>query len=217
MNSKKIPDILHMIWVGEKAPAEYFWSNLNKWKSLMPNWKFIVWTNDKLATENIDESYIELINKSTSGAQKADILRYYAIKKYGGFYVDADITPIKSLDTIERYDYDVILCHDLLDTNQYIATGFFAAIPNHVLFNNIVKEIYYVDFNNINIHLTTGPYILGKEVGKINWTEYQKYLMLPYWTFYRNRIGDPGPTMPNRIERDHPDAIGHHAYLGTWL
>jgi mannosyltransferase OCH1-like enzyme len=217
MNSKKIPNILHMIWVGEKEPAEYFWVNLNKWKSLMPNWTYMIWTNDKLTTENIDESYLELINKSRNGAQAADLLGYYVIEKWGGYLLDADITPIKSLDELDIADHEVVLCNDLPTKWEYIASGFFGAIPNHQLFKNIIATAYYTDFNDKNQQISTGPGLLGKEVAKLDWNQIKNYLMLPHWMFYRNRIGDPDVYMPNRVMKDHPNAFGHHFYAATWI
>lgn len=213
-----IPKILHMIWVGEKEPAQYFWNNLNKWRKLMPHWSFMIWTNDMLSEDLIDRSYLNLIKQTHSGAQAADLLRWYVIYKWGGHYVDADVTPIKSLDEIDCKEHPIILCHDLPITCDYIASGYIAGCENHKLFQRLVQKMYHIDLTNTNIHLTTGPRSLGIEYGILNnEMDNNWHLMLPYWYFYRNRIGDPGPTVPNRITRDHPDAIGNHTYVGSWL
>jgi len=212
----KIPQIIHMIWIGPKPPAQYFWNNLEKWKALMPHWTFMVWTNEMLTTEYISKSYLELLEKCRNGAQAADLLSYYVVEKWGGYLLDADITPFRSLDELDTENSDVVLCHDLPNTWEYIATGFFGAVPHHQLFKNLVDRAYYTNFQNPDQHLTTGPGIMGREVYNLNWEDHGKYLMLPYWAFYRNRIGDPGPHMPDRVMQDNYEAFGNHFYAAEW-
>jgi hypothetical protein len=217
MNMSKIPKILHMIWIGAKQPPQYFLDNLNKWKSLMPNWSYMVWTNDKLTKEYFDDSFLNLIKQARNGAQAADLLGYYVIEKWGGYFMDADITPFKSLDELDTQKSNVILCHDVPIAGAYIATGFFGSVQNHILFQNLVKECYNIDFSNEQQQVTAGPGLMGQELFKFDWENSDEYLMLPYWYFYRNRVGDPGPYVPNRITRDQPDAFGNHFYAAEWL
>lgn len=221
-NDFSIPKILHLVWVGEKEKPQYFLDNLNRWKSLMPDWTYMIWTNDKITEEYFDEEYLEIMKRIKSPAQLSDFIRFYVLNKYGGYYADADVTPIRSLENILNQS-PVILCNDLPDdynTPNYMACAFVAGMPNHPLWEACINECKDIDVSlpyNKN-SIPTGPYVLGNCVrSKINWSNIDGYTELPYWYFYRNRIGDPGPTMPNRIERDHPDAIGNHTYLGTWL
>ena len=66
--------------------------------------------------------------------------------------------------------------------------------------------------------MPTGPFVLGLVSQQlINWNDVGGYTQLPYWSFYRNRVGDPSPYMPDRIMQDHPEAFGNHFYAGTWL
>ena len=214
----EIPKILHMVWVGEKEPPQYFWDNLNGWKALMPNWTFMVWTNETITEQGMPKQFLDLLKRCRNGAQMADLLGYFAIERYGGYLMDADVIPIRSLDELDTQGKDVILCHDLPEiTWNYISTGFFGAVPHHQLFKNLVNTSYQIDLTDPAIQLTTGPGHMGKEWFKIDWFKNGGYLMLPYWAFYRNRIGDPGPYMPDRIMRDHPDAFGNHFYAASWM
>lgn len=206
-----------MIWVGNADPPPYFRENLNIWKTLMPHWTYMIWTNDKINDNWIDSNYLKILKNAIHGSQMADMLKWYVLHKWGGHYLDSDVTPIKSLDNLNLDGYEVVLCHDLPITWNYIACGYVASKPNHTLFRNLVTKMYSVDINDPALHLTTGPGALGSEWSNINWTKDNNYLMLPYWFFYRNRIGDPDVNMPNRIMRDHPDAIGNHFYAGSWL
>lgn len=205
-----------MIWIGPKKPNLYFFENLHKWKGLMPNWEFKVWTNDTLTPELIDKEYLDLLNDALSGSHAADILRWYLLWKWGGYYVDADITPIKSLENINTHKYPVVLCHDLPITWNYIACGFVASEPGHKLFKTLVNKMYQADLTNTDIHLVTGPGALGEAWENLDWQNNGGYLMLPYWFFYRNRIGDPSIDSINRIMQNHLDAVGNHFYAAEW-
>jgi mannosyltransferase OCH1-like enzyme len=206
-----------MIWVGDKTPPTYFWDNLNKWMDLMPHWTYMVWTNEKLEeSSDIDPDFKGLLKSCRNGAQAADLLSYYVIEKWGGYLLDADITPLRSLDELDTEGMSVVLCHDLPIDWEYIATGFFGAVPNHQLFKNLVESSYHIDLNDPEQQLTTGPGAMGREWASLNWDTNGGYLMLPYWAFYRNRIGDPDIDSVNRIMRDEPTAFGNHFYAKEW-
>ena len=137
-----IPKKLHMIWVGNDLAPEYVQKNFLKWKELMPEWECKLWTNNDLLDNESNRLLFPLnfIQISTIPAQKADIMRYFIIKNFGGVYVDADITPYKSLNPIlEKGSF--VACHDLPITWGYISIGFFAATPKHFLMIEICNEV----------------------------------------------------------------------------
>jgi mannosyltransferase OCH1-like enzyme len=218
---KKIPNILHMIWIGLDPIPDYFIKNLEIWKQLMPDWEFKVWTNTDLTTRNIDESYLNLINQSNIGAQKADLLRYYIVNKFGGYYVDADIVPERSLDELNIESYDLVVCHDMPWIYfPYLAIGFFGAIPKHPIFKDLLQKMYNVDFSRNDIHLVTGPAVFGDSYERIK--ESSNSIMLPYWYFYRNKIGDIGPAEKGSeygeyLKENKTGIFGSHRYAATWI
>lgn len=212
---KNIPDILHIIWVGNNAAPDYFKKNISTWKKLMPNWEIKVWTNSDLNPSVIDANYLHLINKSNIGAQKADLLRYYVVNKFGGYYIDSDITPYRSLEELDIGNHDVVLCHDLKIEWAYIINAFFAASPNNLMLNFILNQMQYVDLTNPDIHLTTGPAALGNAYFSVR--HILDCLVLPHWFFYRNRKGDMD-LETNEILLDTKDGIfGSHEYAATWI
>ena len=185
IEENNIPRIIHLIWVGDNEKPNYFDNNVNKWKELMPSWEVRIWTNNDITTEHFPEEIINLLNDVKKGAQKADIMRYFIMEKYGGFYLDADITPHRSLEPLitQIPDGKVIICHDLPLTWQYISIGFFAAIPNHPLFQLTTQLVYKATINTEDIHMHTGPRLLGEAVSKL--TD-NKIVLLPTELFYRN-------------------------------
>ena len=214
-----IPKILHMVWVGKVDPPQYFIDNVNKWKELMPDWTYMIWTNDKMTEEYFDKDYLDLMSKVINPSQVSDFIRFYVMNKWGGYYLDADVTPLRSLEGLP-VNHPIVLCNDLPETGpDYMMCAFMAGIPNHPLWSLCVDECCKVDLTvKYGEGITpTGPAVLGKVSQQmINWGKVGGYTQLPYWYFYRNRIGDPGPYMPDRIMLDHPDAFGNHFYAESW-
>ena len=199
----KIPRSLHMILVGENEEPEYANTYFLKWKELMPEWHIFLWKNEDITTEHFSPKTVDLINSANKGAQKADIMRYFIIEKYGGFYVDTDIIPCRSFDLLlnEWADTSVLLCHDLDLTWAYISIGFFGAVPNHPVFIKACELIYETTINTDDIHLKTGPHLLGNAVSNTNF-EKNEVILLPTNYFYRNL--------------DYPYRFGHHFYSKLW-
>lgn len=211
---KSIPNILHMIWIGQNDIPDYFYENMSAWKNLMPDWQIRTWTNSDLNQDNIEFSYLNLINKSNIGAQKADLLRYYIVNKFGGYYVDCDITPKKSLDYLDIGSHDLILCHDLKIEWAYIINAFFGSCSNHKVLNYILEQMYNVNLSDPNIHLTTGPAALGNAY--FTFKEDLNCLILPHWFFYRNKKGDIDLETNQILTEDKEGIFGSHQYASTW-
>jgi mannosyltransferase OCH1-like enzyme len=200
-----------MIWVGNEKP-EYVHQNFMKWKELMPDWDCRLWTNEDLYNKEINKIFpVDFISSSNVPAQQADIMRYFIIRQFGGVYVDADITPHKSLNSILQKGL-FVACHDLPVTWGYIAIGFFASIPNHFLLEEICKNVMHAKLNTQDIHMQTGPRLFGKVLEKFP----KDFVLLPIESFYRNKIGD---TLHNGVIRDNDfeQRYGHHEYAATWI
>lgn len=205
-----------MIWVGRDKPPQYFIDNTKGWSSLMPHWTIMIWTNDTLTTEYFDENYLVMLNSIPNPAYVSDFIRFYVLNKWGGYYLDADVTPIRNLGDLP-ISKSAVVCNDLPDYSPgYMATGFIAGIPKHPIWTSCINQ--YIEYANDQETLNgqpVSPILLGRAIEQFK-QQSNDYDELPYWFFYRNRIGDPGPYMPDRIMLNHPDAFGNHFYAATW-
>uniref|UniRef100_A0A6C0HSK9 Glycosyltransferase n=1 Tax=viral metagenome TaxID=1070528 RepID=A0A6C0HSK9_9ZZZZ len=192
-----IPKIIHLIWVGNEPPS-YFELYLKKWKELMPDWEVRYWSNKDITVEHFPQSIIDKINLCEKGAQKADIMRYFIIEKYGGFYVDSDVTPHRSFEPLLKIDAKAIICHDLPLTWKYIINAFFGGVPHHTLFQNACSLCYNIVINTEDIHMQSGPRLFGEAVSKVS----NKIVLLPTKFFYRNENYD--------------GRFGNHFYAKCW-
>ncbi len=195
-----IPSVLHMIWVGPEPPPNYFATHVQEWKRLMPHWTIRVWGNDDINETEFTKDALSAIQTATIGAQKADIMRYFILQKLGGVYVDADIVPHRSLNACLSGS-NAILCHDLDITWGYIANGFMAAVPAHPVFNKCCDLVLKAELNTPDVHMKTGPRILGLAVESSGLPE-GVIALLPSQAFYHNG--------------DCAERFGSHLYAHSW-
>jgi len=90
-----IPKILHQIWIGKNQIPEYYYEYKQKWSKLHPEWEYKFWTDDNIKELNIG---LDLICCS-SMASRANVIRLYAVNKYGGVYADTDTEFIKCFNS----------------------------------------------------------------------------------------------------------------------
>jgi mannosyltransferase OCH1-like enzyme len=194
-----------LIWVGKSEQPEYLQKHIAKWIELMPDWDIRLWTNDHLIEEKIDIDVLSTIHKAEKGTQKADILKYYIVWKFGGVYVDADVYPVRSLDPI-LYMSDLVICHGNYITWPYISVGFFAASIGHPVLQKSLDICLKTELNTNDPHMTTGPRAFGEAVSIIPPLN-MKYMMLPTECFYYH---DPQKVF------NPSHKFGQHFYAKSW-
>jgi mannosyltransferase OCH1-like enzyme len=199
----KIPLKLHMIWVGNNPVPDHVIKNYSDWKKLMPHWEFRLWSNDDINLNEFSQEVIEKVHQANKGAQKADIMRYFIIEKYGGFYLDSDIVPIRSLDSLVYMNNDLVLYHDNHVTWNYIINCFFGASPNHPLLKEACKRVMNAELNTSDVHMKTGPFLWGTVISEVNPEYGKRYLVLdsPFFSNFYNP----------------PDKFGTHKYAASWV
>jgi hypothetical protein len=91
-----IPRLIHFIWVGGPMPA---WAerNIDAFRRMHPNHEVRVHGEEVLRPDYADR-YASL----PSWSDKSDLLRYSLLERFGGWYVDADMYPLRPLDEVER-------------------------------------------------------------------------------------------------------------------
>jgi mannosyltransferase OCH1-like enzyme len=183
-----IPALLHMIWVGPNEAPKYVNEYCETWRILMPTWQIRLWTNADLTAAEFPVNLLAKINAATSGAQKADLMRYYIIYRHGGVYLDTDVIPHRSLEPIRGLG-PLVLCHDMPLSWAYISIGFFAAVPYHPVLDYACRLCLSAPLNTSDIHMQTGPRILGEAVLRTPPPTGEKYQALHCYFFYRNMVG----------------------------
>jgi mannosyltransferase OCH1-like enzyme len=199
-----IPALLHMIWVGDRPMPDYAVANYERWKELMPEWTVRLWKNEDISTEHFPPETVEQIHACVKGAQKADIMRYFIIERYGGFYVDTDVFPHRSLEPLRHLGKYEVICHDNTITWEYVSIGFFGAIPHSPLFQYACELTRTAVINTPDLHVKTGPHLFGKAVFQTS--PLTPYGLLSTHCFYVNI----------NIASTHIFCFGTHTYAKEW-
>lgn len=98
-----IPHIIHYCWLsGEKYPP-LVRKCLDSWRERLPGWTFRLW--DASCLEEINCTYAWDAYRDRTYAIACDVIRLYAIQKYGGFYLDLDVEVLKSLEPLTSLPY----------------------------------------------------------------------------------------------------------------
>lgn len=195
-----IPKLLHLIWVGDKPIPDDVSANISKWREVMPDWTLRIWRNDDINEDEFPYDILMKIRLSKKFAQKADIMRYHIIEKYGGIYLDTDNVPHRSLNDILELGSDIILWHDNVVTWEYISISFIAAVPHHPIMKIACKLCITVEINTNDIHLKTGPHLLGRAVSIAGNND---CLILNHPFFDKNSV--------------FPEKFASHTYAASWL
>jgi len=147
-----IPKIIHQIWIGHLPPPHTL---LETWKNNNPDYKYILWNEDRIAKElpnQICQNQIKIIPEING---KADILRWEILYEFGGFFFDADSVCLKPLlDNFCEMPGNGFSCiENEIVREGLIACGSMGFIPKHPLVKRILESI--INPNNQELLTTT--------------------------------------------------------------
>ena len=166
-----IPKIIHQIWIGSKDIPEKFRKFRKKVIELHPDWQIKFWSDDNIVEllERESAEVKQAYNVTQTYAGKVDIIRYLALKKLGGVYIDIDIELFKPLDELQDQNQDALIydCPFVAGDIQNCVLGF---SPNHKIFDTLIDDIWLNVFENISASTVykTGPFFLQKHLELYN-------------------------------------------------
>lgn len=91
-----IPKIIHCVWFGKGEMNDRAKHCIETWKKVLPDYEIMKWTED-----NFDVNYNDFTKQSYENKKYAftsDVVRLWALDKFGGIYMDTDVEVYKSLD-----------------------------------------------------------------------------------------------------------------------
>ena len=183
--SKKIPRIIHHIWLGSPIPKRYKYF-INTWKIKNPEWKLIFWDENKL-------NDLEMVNKDLylrlkNYGAKSDVARLEILYQIGGFYLDTDFECLNKID--ESLLFNDFIAGTIFNFYPEIANGFIAAKPGSKFILQCLDDLKKIKGHKYlanEIIENTGPLFLTKAF--FNYMENRninekKMLILPSNYFY---------------------------------
>lgn len=93
-----IPKIIHYVWLGDAPLPEDMQKCMDSWKKWMPEYQLMKWDDE--AISEIYSVFVREALEEKKWAFASDVIRLYAIYKYGGIYMDTDVMVYKSFDPL---------------------------------------------------------------------------------------------------------------------
>lgn len=210
---KKIPKIIHQIWIGPKKLPNKYKKWMRSWKLLNPDWQYIFWDNKKI--KELEIIYSKAYNEISNYGYKSDLLRYAILKEYGGLYVDTDFECIKKLpDFFLEFNF---ISGIVFANTPSINNAMILSKPDSLIINNLLKDITHNNIiKELSIFEASGPLLLTKIYFNLNENERKKCLILPSNYFY------PFPHFLLETNLDikkfiGKDSIGIHYWERSWF
>lgn len=197
--TSSIPAIIHRV-VPEQTPqvAEDWWAEFGK---LHPGWRLMT------HRDPLDPAEWPLTSphwgKVKVGAQLADLVRLEALLRWGGFYVDADVQPFRSLAPLASAEV-VAAWED----ERVVPNAVLGARPDHPAIRECLELAI--------ARMVRGVWAAGPGVTTEVLTRRDDVLLLPPGSFYAVSYQDPQRDLRMQSKPAPWEYVRHH-YWGSWL
>lgn len=208
-----IPKIIHLCWFSNDPYPVEIKVCLDSWKKILPDYEIKRWKYEDAMELHIP--FVEQALAARKWAFAADVVRFYAVYKYGGIYMDSDIFLYRRFD-------DLLNNQDFTTFNEKnhpkrIKFGLQAAFFWGEKGNSFCKDMvdYYSARNFTNadgtFDETISPLVMleiAKQYGYKNEDTEQHVKGLNVYPTYL--------LSPTKSYKRHKDAIGVHRIYGSW-
>jgi mannosyltransferase OCH1-like enzyme len=127
---QKIPKIIHYVWVGGKPLTPLAQACIASWKKYLPDYQFKLWNE---ANSPMNHHYVKAMYQKQKWAFVADYIRFAALQKEGGIYLDTDTEVLKSFDSLLNHGAFFGKTKD-----GVTAAGVIGAVPGHQVIADIL-------------------------------------------------------------------------------
>ncbi len=93
-----IPKLIHYCWFGRGEMPELARNCIASWRKLLPDYELMLWNEDNFDVDSL--KFTRQAYAKRKFAFVTDYVRLYALKHYGGLYMDTDVEVVRSLDPL---------------------------------------------------------------------------------------------------------------------
>lgn len=132
-----IPQIVHFCWFGGSKLPNDTKQYMRTWRRMLKGYKIYHWNEQNFDLSRAPE-YVKEAYKLKKYAFVSDYVRIYALKKYGGVYLDTDVEIIRDFSKYLE-DSDLVLG---FESDKLLTTAFIASVPGHPLIDTFEKSYW---------------------------------------------------------------------------
>ena len=163
-----LPRIIHQTYKSNDLP-ENFRTWRDECKMLNPCWEFKLWTDDD--NLNLVKTFypelLPLYEGYDVAIKRIDAVRYMMLHKYGGVYMDMDMTCLRSFNESTFREPNTFYAarqhrHAETDQEQRVANAFMASTPRHPLLSKILNGLHRT--KDLHVVMATGPGFLTRMI-----------------------------------------------------
>jgi len=165
---------IHRIWFGPEPMPENYAQFGADWASMNPDWEVIDWTEEMVLDSGIINHDVwdhlgtpgpgETIHPVALATQRADVIDYELVWRYGGLYLNTDIEPVRPLQHL--FDNNPALYEKAgagYEIDQWVVNAaMWAPEPENPFYGHVIDalpERYYSRPGDYMSN-TTGPHLL---------------------------------------------------------
>lgn len=198
-----IPRVFHQIWINSKNPElpANFSAYRDGWLKKHPGWDYKLWN-----LENLDftPTRLELLSKTKSYAQMADILRYEILFRHGGIYLDTDFECLRCIEPILTGVQNFSCSED----GRSISIGILGAVPGSVYMQRCIDALPK-ELGLTSVSMETGPGLMTKVL--LGQGIASDYTLFPQLWFYPYNWDEP-----DRANEAFTEAYAVHRWAHSW-
>lgn len=163
-----IPKLIHLTWRNKSIPDKWK-DTIPGWTKLMPGWKVVLWTDEdnRKYIQKQHPYFLQTYDSFPYNIQRADAIRCFILRDFGGVYSDMDILPIKNIEPyLKGVSADAILVYSgNVDT---YTNSFMASRQGSPFWDLLIEEMmngevpWYAMVKHTYIMETTGPGLLNR-------------------------------------------------------
>lgn len=147
-----IPKKIHYCWFGESKMPDTYISYISEWRELHPGWEIMQWDE---TNSPMDIAYMQSAKNAGNWANMSNFVRFFALLKFGGIYLDTDMKVIKPMDSLLSDNCFFGFESGNIDRSEFwVNNAIFGATPNHsfvqLCYDSILEKFDGLESANIS-------------------------------------------------------------------
>lgn len=194
----EIPKIIHYVWVGPAPLPPLVLACIASWKKHLPEYTLRFWHEGNAP---MNHPYVKAMYEQKKWAFVSDYIRFWALDREGGIYLDTDMEVLRSFDTLRAHSAGFV---GRSKTGQ-IESSIIAAQPGA---DFIQKALAFYDTDTEYSIKMTSPRVLETAIS----TSFQANLQVYEYTYFHPC--DEGELCTESVLRN---AYARHHWAESWV